>query len=304
MPSPFPFPAFIDNTMRASFVSCPKKFWWSFIHNLTPSRANTHLIAGGAFAKGLEIARKAFYVSGTSEEAATALGLEALLHAYGAHEPMTTGTEANKTAVRMAEAFLSYLSRYPLETDTLRPAVFPSGPAIEFTFMLPLPSVRHPESGDPLLYCGRFDMLARRGEDYWVEDEKTTTSLGSQWMKTWELDSQMTGYCWASREYGVPVLGAIIRGIGILKTEINHVEVPVYRPEWIIKRWLEQVERDANRMIESWRTDTWDMALGHACSNYGGCPFAELCLSPTPDRWIEGRFEPRNWDPLAIKPEG
>src|SRR3990172_5087025 len=98
---------------------------------------------------------------------------------------------------------------------------------IEFSFAAAIPEVKHPETGDPILFCGRFDQLAEYNKMLFVEDEKTTTSLGEQWRNNWDLDSQFTGYVWGAKQFGLPVVGAIVRGIGLLKTKTTHQEVIV-----------------------------------------------------------------------------
>ena len=42
------------------------------------------------------------------------------------------------------------------------------------------------------------------------------SSLGEAWAKPWDLDSQFTGYVRAALEYGFPVAGVVIRGVGLL----------------------------------------------------------------------------------------
>lgn len=298
------FPSAIDNTMREAFFACPTKWWRSFAQNLAPIQPSVHLHAGAAFASGLEVTRKTYYANGrASPEEALYAGTKALVAAYGNFIPPETGSGAVKTCSRMVEALEAYFDRFPLTTETLVPDLTINGPTVEFTFSIPLPGYTNPDTGDPILYAGRFDMLAKRGGSYYIVDEKTTTSLGVTWASQWDLASQLSGYCWAARQYGFPVVGAVIRGVGLLKTETKFIEVPVFRPEFQIDRWYEQLQRDISRMIAQYiefKQDSvpFDMALGHSCSNYGGCPFRILCQSNEPDNWIDGRYTVRTWDPL------
>jgi hypothetical protein len=290
------FPELIDNTMREAYFVCPTKFWRSFACGLAPIQPSVHLHAGAAFARGLEVTRRAFFEQKLDARTSIGLGIKALLEFYGDFEPPH---DSNKTATRMAEALVSYFQQYPLETDYLKPFITPNGqPAIEFTFAGEIPGVQHPVTGNPLLYGGRFDMLAVKDGVLFVDDEKTTSQLGATWAGQWELSSQFTGYCWGAKQHGFPVAGAIIRGISILKNNFGHAQAITYRPQWQIDRWLEQLRRDALRMIESWKTDTWDYALGSACSMYGGCAFKLLCTSPNPADWIGTNYTHRIWDPM------
>lgn len=289
-----PFPAFFDNTMRGSFVACPMKFKRSFIDNLAPAEPSIHLHAGGALAHGLDIARKAFYGGHATEEEALALGASELIRFWGdfpvEHE--------YKGLWRMVEAFDDYFREYRMPLDFVKPLMLDGKPSTEFSFTLPLP-IENPDTGEPLIYTGRFDMLGVYNDTLFVVDEKTTSQLGQMWQQQWDLKSQFTGYCAAARSYGYPVAGAIIRGIGMLKTGTTFAQVIEYRPDWQIDRWYEQLLKDVKRAVQCYINNDWDYALDEACAQYGGCAFRRLCLAQQPEHWIEGYFVERNWNPLA-----
>jgi len=300
MPDPvrLPFPELIDNSMRSDFTSCPRKFYWAYIRKLTGAAPNIHLHAGGAFAASLEAAKRAFYEKGLSVDEALRQGLEALLRFYGPVQAPTTRS-GDKSCDNVVRAFDSYFAQYPLGKDTFRPHMDANGKAmVEFTFAIPL-EINHPETGNPLLYGGRADEIAEGNGMLVIGDEKTTSQLGEQWSKQWVLESQFTGYIKAARDYGLPVQMALIRGVGLLKTKITHQEAHVYRSQWQIDRWWEQLHRDVKRMIACWQEGYFDFALSkNSCNAYGGCEFAMLTESPEPEKWIESHYRPRTWNPL------
>jgi len=294
------FPHLIDNTAREQFFTCPTKWKYSTINKIAPDPSSVHLHAGGAYAAGLETLRKSFYDRGKSEQDSLADAIEAAYLFYGDFE---CPPQESKTAERIAGALVSYVDEYPLASDAIKPYRYSSGKhAIEFTFAVPLP-IMHPVTGDPILYGGRFDMLAVREGSLFVVDDKTTKQLGPQWPSQWELNSQFTGYVWAAKQYDLPVAGAIIRGQSILKTGYGHAQVVTYRPQWQLDRWYSQLLRDIERMIETWKTGVYDLALGSACSAYSGCEFKRLCLSNSPDDWLATYYKQRHWNPLAKDPE-
>jgi hypothetical protein len=288
-----PFPSFFDNTMRGTFVACPLKFKRSFIDNLCPIEPSIHLHAGGAFAAALDTTRKAFYSGHADEETALALGATELIRYWGDF-PVEHET---KSLPRMLLAFDEFFREYRLPDDPIKPLIQNGKPATEFSFALPLP-IDNPDTGEPIIYTGRFDMLGVFNDSLFVVDEKTTSQLGQMWRQQWDLKSQFTGYCAAAREYGYPVAGAIINGVGLLKNETSFARVIEYRPDWQIDRWWKQLLRDISRAINCYRENEWDLALDEACAQYGGCAFRRLCLSQEPERWIEGYFTERNWNPL------
>ena len=138
----------------------------------------------------------------------------------------------------------------------------------------------------------------------WVVDEKSTSQLGDSWSRSWRLRGQLTGYCFAARQYGIPVQGAIVRGISFLRTGAFGFAEPVeYRPNWQLERWWVQVNKDVARMVECWHEGYWDYDLAEACNSYGGCPFMSLCTVSNPNEWLN-EYEYREWNPLDLNPAG
>jgi hypothetical protein len=201
----------------------------------------------------------------------------------------------------MIGALEYYFYVWPMDQDKLTPVMLDAGPAVEFTFALPIPDCRHPYTGEPLLYGGRFDMLAEMMGNKWIEDDKTTTSLGPAWSKQWGMRSQFTGYAWGAREYGHDIQGAIVRGISILKTKYDHTQAIVYRPQFMIDRWLYQLRLDVDRMIECARRNYYDFNLDDTCGAFGGCMYEPLCSVEEPDNWITS-YGVRRWNPTAKDP--
>jgi hypothetical protein len=290
------FPIAIDSTTLGTFRSCPQKMFRQYMQHWKPAAESVHLIAGGAFADGVEKARVAFYQDGATAEDAVGLGLAALIRKYGDFE---CPPDSAKSLERTAGALEFYFEQYPLGADGATPCQFADGVhGIEFSFAQPLP-INHPVTGDPLLYTGRSDMIAEAYGGIYIYDEKTTTSLGPSWARQWEMRSQFTGYCWAAREFGLNPQGVCVRGVSILKTKYDTQQVLTYRSPYEIDRWLDQTCRDIERMIEAWKAGHWDYNLDHACSEYGGCALQTVCKSSDPDAWLKTYFTQRVWDPLA-----
>lgn len=289
------FPVAIDSTMLGAFKSCPQRMFRQYVEHWKPIGDSVHLIAGGAFAEGIEAARRAFYEQSRAPSDAIGIGLGALIAKYGDFE---CPPDSAKSLERTAGALEFYFENYPLGADGATPITTHSGKTgIEFSFAQPLP-INHPVTGEPILYTGRADMLAEAFGGRYIYDEKTTSSLGSSWIRQWDLRSQFTGYCWASREHGLEPTGVCVRGISILKTKYETQQILTYRSPYEIDRWVEQTCRDIARMIKCWKEGYWDWNLDHACTEYGGCAFREVCKSPDPESWLPTYFAPRVWNPL------
>lgn len=290
------FPNTVDSTIIGTMRSCQRKGFYQYIQHWKPKAQSVHLVAGGAFASGIEAARRAFYVDGHSPEMSEGIGLSSLISHYGDFE---CPADSAKSLERMCGALEFYFFHYPLGADGANPITLPGGKrGIEFSFAEPLP-ILHPVTGDPILYTGRSDMIAERAGGIYIYDEKTTSSLGASWGKQWEMRSQFTGYAWAAAQQGIKTAGSIVRGVSILKTKYDTLEVPTYRTQYEIDRWYDQLLRDLKRMISSWEEGYWDFNLEGACNDYGGCPFTRVCKSETPEDWLPIYFEKKVWDPLA-----
>ena len=303
------FPRVIDSTMRTEFVSCEQQFFQAFIMKRTPKGGSVHLTAGAAYAKGLEVIRTLVY--GPEKLSVRDALVEALPHVWAEYGdfPVPEGYE-HKSPNAVMRALVAYFDRYSPDRDHLRPVIKSDGmPAVEFTFTFPL-QIEHPDTKEPLLYAGRFDMLGIYNDLLWVVDDKTASSLGSHWDRQWALRGQLTGYCFAAQNYGYPTVGAIVRGTSFLKTGAFGFSEPIeYRPDWQLERWWVQLHRDVARMIACWQDKTeehpygyWGYNLAEACTSFGGCPFVGLCTKSNPEEWAKSDYEFRDWSPLDKNP--
>lgn len=300
------FPTAIDNSMRKELVKCETAVMYRYEAGLrSPDQSRVDLHAGGAFAKGMEVMRKAFYITDANSADALNEGIQALYQAYGGFVPPP---KSNKTAERMAGALAFFQQECPIESDPLVPVRFPNGEyGIEVGFNFPIP-IDHPQLHQELTYCGRFDKLAQHKDtgDYWVVDEKTTSQMGEKWANQWPLDSQMTGYCWGANklleQHGLNarVKGAVINGIAIRLRDYEHGFFHAIRPDWMIDRWYQQMLTDVRRWKAAFVSGQHDQALDHACAYYNNpCEFAALCMAKNPERLIEGSYIVSRWNPLT-----
>lgn len=326
------FPPTIDSTMLAAFRSCPQKMFRTYVEHWKPKTESVHLVAGGAFAKGIEAARMCYFagklqIPTVAEATNTATG-EVHRHVTWAVEDVPPGNsalaqeaghhaliatygnfecppESAKSLERTAGALDFYFESYPLGEDGMEPITLAGGGlGIEFSFAEPLPGIVHPTTGQPLLYTGRADMIANFAGGVYIVDEKTTSQLGASWPRQWEMRGQFSGYAWAAQQIGIDTAGTVVRGISILKTKYDTLQVPTNRAPWEIDRWLMQTQRDIQRMIQCWQDGWWDYALDSACAEYGGCGLMSICKSPRPDDWLPMNYQRKVWDPLARREVG
>ena len=300
--SPGVFPSVIDSTIRADFVSCPTKFYWSHCRQIGPSARSVDLIAGGAFARGLEVTRRTFWGKGKPFSQSLDEGMAAAIAEWGDFV-ITDPKKENKSLERVISALGEYFIQWPIKTDPIQPYFWDEGkPAVEYTFAIPLP-ILHPVTNEPLIYAGRLDLIGIFNAQVFLVDEKTTSQLGPTWGEKWNLRSQFTGYAWAARHTGLPVAGAIVRGISFLKNSFGFAQSIQFRPQWQVERWYEQLVFDIEAMKSYWLAGRFPQNLADSCESYSGCPFMRLCESSTPEDWMSS-YSPRAWNPLDRYPSG
>lgn len=321
------FPEAVDSSMLAAFKSCPQLCKKIYIDQWKPQDgANVHLTAGGAFAKALEVARKAFFTgqhpkpfqeeievpgggkkkvwkwredwAGPAKDVsyAEAVGLEALVASYGDFQPPA---DSPKSLERMLGAFQFYMANYPLTHNSGYPILLPGDKrAIEVSFAHPLP-ILHPVTGLPILYVGRADMVCWYAGRNYVEDDKTTSRLGPTWAGQWDLRSQFMGYTWGFRQMGYDVAGCLVRGVSILKNKYETQEAMPCFSEEIVNRWYTDLLGWLEDMILCFKTGVWRYNFDHACAEYGGCGFKTVCMAEDEKPWLNQYFERRHWDPVT-----
>lgn len=288
------FPEFLDSTMLTAFRSCPKKFYWEYIRRLRPLGESVHLVAGGAFARGLEVARKLHYDKGVDQETALEAGLAAALKAYTLND---IDVEHQKSSRAVCEALIGYFDRWPMSQDYLRPVKMNGKHWVEFNFGIPLP-IEHPDTRNPILYTGRCDMIAEFGGSIYTVDEKTCSQMGPGWARQFDMRGQFMGYNWAARQHKFNVVGTVVRGIKFIKSGQEYAETIIMHNPAKLQMWYEQTLKDIERMILCWKNGYWDLNLADSCQAFGGCSFAKLDEATNPESYFEGYYKENTWNPM------
>jgi hypothetical protein len=299
-------PQHIDATMLTCFRSCPRKFFNEFVLGLRPVGLSIDLHAGGAFAHAVDTVRKEVFMNGRDVS-------EALIRANAAFEiywgdfRIPEHKKTSKQPDRVWTAVEKYFTQWAPLTDHIQPYFVAGKPTFEFSFAIPLDDPlmpRHPVTGDPFIYAGRFDMLGEYLKRPVICDDKTMgQSPGTNWSERWDLRSQFIGYSWACKQLGIDADDVVVRGVGILMRDINLAEAIKPYSDFLRSRWCEQLRRDLWRIVECWRNGWWDYNLGETCTSYGICPYSTACQSVDAEPWLK-TFDVKRWNPVSINPVG
>ncbi len=289
-------PIYFDSTMNSAFHACPRKFYWNFILNKVPLGESIHLKAGGAYAAALDAMRKHQFASPKEKiphDDLYRVGTVAFIQSWGDY----IAPEGHaKSKVNMLGALDDYLERYHPYDDVIQPLILQDGkPATEFSFAIPIP-VQHP-SGEPFLYCGRFDMLGTYSGRVTVMDDKTTGYFVQNWEKLWLMRGQFIGYVWACQQLGYATSDCLVRGTAIQKRQNQFLDCPITFPQHIIDRWYIELLTTLRILVQTYELDRWPYDFNEACSSYGGCPYMDLCVVGDASKFMNN-YQDRTWSPI------
>ncbi len=241
------FPLIFSNSLLSSFWSCELKGFRSNIQHLVGSGTNPDLLAGSAFASACEIARKAYYEEGISQDEAIELGEEFILNSPD------TGHKI-KTNERVALTFKKYIKDFPF-TKEFKPCELADGShAIEYQFKLDT-GIAHPDLPDRnIMFSGMLDGLYEKsynGEviSRYVLDEKTTARINripgtkvvdlEKEADIFRASGQLIGYSFAAEKVGIDITSALIRRVPILTAHEPAYELEIPITPFMKARWAE-----------------------------------------------------------------
>lgn len=295
------FPQIISNTDLALWSNCELKWFRMRCQLLKKYRFNIDLTAGSAFAKAIEMARKAYYIEKVDPYDAVEDAAEYVLE----HLHEQEFQDKLKSPERMALAVKDYFREFPLEDAEVVPIKLASGTcAIENNMVIELP-IKHPTLGVPLLFKAKLDMLGEYMTRNYIVDEKTCKQLNSNEAALLATSGQFVGYAWAARELGVKIQGALVRkvAIQIAGNKIVQIEIPI--TEYMIDMWYQSLLSKVTVMVEKYNdflmgTDfkrAFILDYQNGCTSYfKPCPFQEGCASKHGEAFIKTEFKQVAWD--------
>lgn len=266
---------------------CPRKYKYMVIDGWRAKSSSDDLTFGSHYAKALELYHQ-WRANGESH----ASSLENVCFSTLADSHGWVPTQNVKTRETLLRSIIWYLDTF--ENDPCETVVLASGkPAVELLFRF--------ELDKEIMLCGHMDRIVRYGNDYYVQDQKTTrASLGGYYFKRYNPNDQMSLYSVAAEVvWHQPVKGVMIDAAQIAVGFTRFERGFTFRTAAQNEKWL----KDARYWIER----TWDAAEAGwplndaACMMYGGCPFREVCSKdPSVQRqYLETLFERRPDNPLA-----
>ena len=289
-----------DSTSLGALKTCPRLYEYTIIEGWTPRALSVHLAFGLYYHAALEAYDHAKFGGADHEQATLAAVRKALSDSWHGNRPWNSD-DKNKNRFTLIRTVVWYLEQFredPAETVRLANGK----PAVELSFRYE--TTYTTASGEPFLYCGHIDRLAKLGETIYVFDRKTTAhTIGQDFFRGFSPDNQFSGYALAGKlVYGLPVNGVIIDGAQVAVTFSRFLRGPSPRTEAQLDEWYTDLGYWLKLAQFYAANDHWPMN-DKACGNYGGCAFRDICAKPAVVRaqWLQATYKKRTWDPLVVR---
>lgn len=309
----YEMPEVWDSTMVVSARECETRFLYTYVNHLRGDGLSVPLHFGGAFASGLEVYRKTFFLEGANESDAFLAGAEAIILAWGDNPSVieVNGKPDKRTLDRCICLLRDYFIRWPIPTDNLQPHIneVSGRPTFEFSFAIPLedPIFPRQDNGAPFIYTGRADTLGTLDNLPVIEDDKTTIAMGDKWAEQWYTRHQFLGYIYALKKMGFKTRHVVVRGACVRNEENAFAEThPIERPDHLLRKFEYELAWTLSTMQHFLRNQTVPRRFGNACySHFKKCQFWDVCATKDGYELPFLRTMKRaKWDPLHLSITG
>lgn len=286
----------IDSSSLSAAKKCLRYYRYTIIDGWRKKDDSVHLRFGGEFASWLEFYHKCRAAGVEYEDALDTTMAYALNATFDWHSDHTI-----KTRETLIRTIIWYLDSY--RDDQAQTVILHNGqPAVELSFKLELPW--NASATQPYILCGHIDRMIIYGEDYFCQDQKTTSSsLGAYYFKQFSPNGQMSGYTVASKAiFDIPVSGVMIDAVKVLVGSTEFARSFTSRTEGQLTEWLEDTRQWTEILRLAAEKDFWPQNDA-SCNNYGGCAFREVCSQDPMVRqnYLETYFEKKVWNPLQSR---
>lgn len=318
---------FIDNSSLEVFSTCARAAQYYICEKRESSEERSAL----GFGKRIHSILESRYrlntgvIPPSGDESGTAARMFATAQAvFADHVP--TGEEDYRNFSTATEFISKYNEFYPVEGfEILRLA--DGTPAIEIPFALPIGEleingellVRGLDGGPPtlkhfdkikIIWQGRIDMIVRQNNGIYILDHKTTSMMGPNYFKEFDLSHQVYGYIHsASVLLNSPVAGFIVNALAIRKPTktgkaFEFQRYPIHTEQGLLGEWLTDTMYLVSDFVEMARRGYFPKMTKWCVGKYGTCQYHHICGLPPHSRNImlhSGNFREVKWNPLTNK---
>lgn len=314
------FPINFSNSMMQDIWKCELLFFRKHCQRLVNNTSkSSDLIAGGHFATGCELIRKAYFNDNLSIDNAIDIGYNYILDAED------TGDNI-KSNERMALTLKKYFTRFPLDSE-LTPVKLANGEhAIEYNFEFDL-GIEHPEiPNQNIVFKGKLDGLYEKKFQgnrvaCYVVDEKTTGQVsrlkGTKIIdivkeeNIYKTEGQFIGYHWAARQLGVQTTASLIYKVPIATNHEDAFELNIPINDFMIQQWSISTVNKIAELVEKYKyyKENQDVVgfhpqfsfypsyTGNSCMAYSRpCTYTDGCKNKEGEEILAASMKQVCWD--------
>jgi len=312
-------PLRLDNSKRATFLECPRKYFIEYEKHLRTLNGSTPLRYGLAWHRGLEATYTADWEN--SYPSSSALALHSILHAnetFDAETDKATNWFPDyRTKQNLAEAFYHYWQQFAVDFQNFE--ILSAEEPFEITLLpsTPKQGIFYKTSGlYAFQFVGIIDLCIKTSGATWLFDHKTTSQPIYREAERLERSYQFLGYANAARRWlSLPVQGAIIsfhhlsstksRKTGLYgKSRIEFARQPVLYTPSDYTAFEDHLWWVASQ-IHQCRTNNYFPRNPDSCFNkYGKCRYYDI-FPHSMSELLDPSFIPPNfqevepWDPVT-----
>lgn len=217
-------------------------------------------------------------------------------------------SDKRRTLTNLEEAALLYIDRYDFDRMPIwiRDSDDPtSDVGIEIAFDIVLTFVMNDGEVKEYRFVGKLDGIHTRNAKVTICENKTASRLDEAWQNSFELASQVTGYCVSTSVFtNEPCANAYVLGLQIpLPRSVDiggRVELPVNKESHHFARWFDWFLHTVE-LVEEYENDLLNAPMyTHSCNRYfRSCSLIPYCYSSDEDRreHLSEMIE-QEWSPL------
>jgi hypothetical protein len=153
-------------------------------------------------------------------------------------------------------------------------------------------------------YIGRMDLLIQWDGRTMPLDHKTTSRFGPSFESSFKIDTQISGYIFATRRLVDPKCNsAVINALRVTKNidpNESFMRRITTRDSWELEMWEQELRQTVEEIQHAEREGLWPQD-GQRCNDYNSlCPYYNLCLThPAARQALEdANYIVDFWEPL------
>lgn len=297
----------LDNSKRAAFVACPRKYFYRYVKHLTSQTGSTALRYGTTWHGFLEGFYLDVLANGWGERNIEA-GYKRGQEVWERESEKFEFYEDYRTFENCASSFLLYLSEFAQDRQYMK-ILQP-----ERTFKVEMVLSKEENHLFPnfnlesLYFTGQIDLEVELSGQDWIIEFKSTGQPISIQAERLQRSAQILGYTWAAKQTGGNPTGVLVSLHQLLSRRVKaggygkltqaFLRQPNIFCEADFTSWRQSFLYTANQIAEATARQFFPCQFD-SCYQFGKCQFARLCEQNRPfeELNIDGFLE-EEWDVL------